>query len=498
MAGETTGKEGFSQDESKSLGKQGLEYVLKKVNETGIWITGDGTKSTLLKNHVTDSGDEENPNINAVYAPYGVNAGTDNVIYTSGTKSFVEGTKNVIGDEVAHGDTHCSHVEGTNNKVLYYANTSHVEGTNNTATVAAYTSHIEGSSNTATDGANTSHIEGSSNTATDGANTSHIEGSSNTAAVGANTSHVEGSSNTATDGANTSHIEGSSNTAAEGANTSHVEGTNNTVHSRTSHAEGIGNSIFGTENTVDSDFSGNHIQGIHNSIFDGEGIHVEGKCNSASGLGNHVEGVGSKAWSITITATPTTKQYNYVLESGYESFYVDFNTNDIVGRWLTDSIGGEPMYKVVARPSTDVIELDEVPTKTSLYLCLGAYNQGSHVEGVSNLAMRPGASAAGTLNIALGTQAWVTGLGNESTGDNSFVTGKNNSAAGQLTTILGCQNVTMTSGFSSAVIAVRNFEVTETEDMVYVPAISIVENGEATELSLITENELTAILNEFN
>ena len=56
----------------------------------------------------------------------------------------------------------------------------------------------------------------------------------------------------------------------------------------------------------------------------------------------------------------------------------------------------------------------------------------------------------------------------------------------------------MTSGFSSAVIAVRNFEVTETEDMVYVPAISIVENGEATELSLITENELTAILNEFN
>ena len=249
---------------------------------------------------------------------------------------------------------------------------------------------------------------------------------------------------------------------------------------------------------MDSDFSGNHIQGIHNSIFDGEGIHVEGKCNSASGLGNHVEGVGSKAWSITITATPTTKQYNYVLESGYESFYVDFNTNDIVGRWLTDSIGGEPMYKVVARPSTDVIELDEVPTKTSLYLCLGAYNQGSHVEGVSNLAMRPGASAAGTLNIALGTQAWVTGLGNESTGDNSFVTGKNNSAAGQLTTILGCQNVTMTSGFSSAVIAVRNFEVTETEDMVYVPAISIVENGEATELSLITENELTAILNEFN
>ena len=257
MAGETTGKEGFSQDESKSLGKQGLEYVLKKVNETGVRAiskiveTKLATKVDIVEGKGLSTNDFDND-------------------YKTKLDSIAEGAEvNVQGDWNQTTSTESDYILNKPAIKAGQGENSIIEGGGTTASGVG--SHAEGVGTTAS-GSPSSHAEGSYTTAS--GMDSHSEGTGTTASEFA--SHVEGAYGTAS--GQMSHAEGNGTKASGFA--SHAEGGETTAGGENSHAEGRWTTaknksqhVFGEFNIADpstalSNARGNYVEIVGNGTDD--------------------------------------------------------------------------------------------------------------------------------------------------------------------------------------------------------------------------------------
>ena len=253
-----------------------------------------------------------------------------------------------------------------------------------------------------------SHAEGYKTQAT--MRTAHSEGY-NTLASG-NYSHAEGygqGGTKVTASGEGAHAEGRSTTAS--GNATHAEGFLTTASNASAHAEGYSTTASGDSS---------HSEGS-NTKAEGNKSHAEGDSAKAKGESSHAEGVSTIAMGIGSHA-----EGHYVC-AGADSSHVEGSAYSSVFDHISD-YSKDTLIDVKAK----FLEVINSGSGFSL-----AHGEGSHVEGVNNLALGIAAHAEGSKNIAegnrshaegemaqaIGARAHAEGYGTEAIGSNSHAEG---------------------------------------------------------------------------
>lgn len=380
-------------DWSAGFGKETTTY------QKAAFATGGGTRAGCTEEEYTNYAAVQRDDTSAYAASYSLSMAEGELTKALGRTSHAEGryglttgmASHVEGNEsVAVGKY--SHAEGWQTK------TGTFTGNNKTGEIVIETSgtaaHTEGRGTTAN--ADYAHAEGTNTLASNIA--SHAEGNGSIAS--GQYSHAEGSSKASSECA---HAEGKGTTASGIA--SHTEGEGTIATHANAHAEGYSTDAI-NENA--------HAEG-NNSEASGIASHAEGSLTKAKGSQAHAEG----ASTVAVGNNSHTEGYR-TLAKGVAAHAEGYSVTDLTNKYDANSSDG-------------TIKTDWEANKNFG----AAVGQGSHAEGLNNLAYGRYSHVGGSCSEAVGNNSFAHGDHATASVANQAVFGSYNSANANALFIVG-------------------------------------------------------------
>lgn len=223
----------------------------------------------------------------------------------------------------------------------------------------------------------------------------------------------------------------------EGGSYNHAEGQNNWLYGSYNnggnHIEGRFNKIYGDSSNSDSTHvegfqntaygSQNHIEGSFNTVSNGSNTHVQGMLHTVNGSYNHVGGYGA------------TVRGQYNLIESLSNVNVTGNSNAVTGGNTT--VEGSGNNVVNAGDSAKIKGSSNISAGQNQSI-EGKYNA---VFGYSSRISGNGNLSSGEQNETYGNNSVVGGTSNKVLGNTNFIHGEVNSAYGTKNTIFGSGNI---------------------------------------------------------